>query len=160
MRTGIYAGAFDPVTNGHLDIAERASQIFDEVVVAIARDSYKQTLFTIEERMELISHAIGHLSNVRVEFFSGLLVDFCKTKQSPSIIRGLRAVSDFDMELQMALMNRQLDNSLDTVFLMASAQYLFISSNLIKNAASLGGDVSALVPSEVQAALYEKYHQG
>ena len=157
MRTAIYAGAFDPITCGHLDIAERGSKMFDRVIIGIAEDSYKQTLFTLEERRTLIEAVIAHLPNVSVEIFSGLLVDFCKERQASAIIRGLRAVSDFDMELQMALMNRQLDNSVDTVFLMSSLQYLFISSNLIKNAASVGGDISGLVPAVVQEALRVKY---
>ena len=157
MRTAVYAGAFDPITLGHLDIATRGAQMFDHVIIAIAKDTYKNALFSIDERFALISKATKDIPNVSVEVFDGLLVDFCQKKQVFAIIRGLRAVSDFEIELQMALMNRQLNSNMDTVFLMASSQYLFISSSLIKNAASVGGNVSSFVPPHVQEALVKKF---
>ena len=157
MRTAVYAGAFDPITLGHLDIAARGAKMFDHVIIAIAKNSYKNVLFSIDERFALISEATKNIPNVSVEVFEGLLVDFCQKKQVSAIIRGLRAVSDFEIELQMALMNRQLNSNMDTVFLMASSQYLFISSSLIKNAASVGGNVSSFVPPNVQEALAKKF---
>ena len=157
MKIAVYAGTFDPITEGHLDIASRASRLFDRVIFAVAIDNYKNTLFSIEERCQLAKEAVAHYPNIAVEPFDGLLVDYCREQGATTIIRGLRAVSDFDKEFQMALMNRSLNPDVDTLFLMSDARYLYISSSLIKNAAQCGGDVQRMVPACVFAALKEKY---
>lgn len=158
MRIAVYPGTFDPVTNGHLDILYRSSTLFDRVIVAIATDNYKNTLFTIEERAELLQKVIGHMPNVQVDVFSGLLVDYVKAKGACAIIRGLRAVSDFDYEFQVALMNKKLYRHAETVFLTTDTKYSFLSSSIIKKVASLGGCVKGLVPEEVEEALKKKYN--
>lgn len=158
MRIAVYPGTFDPVTNGHLDILYRSSTLFDRVIVAIATENYKNTLFTIEERFELLRKVIGDLPNVEVEVFSGLLVDYVKAKGACAIIRGLRAVSDFDYEFQVALMNKKLYKGAETVFLTTDTKYSFLSSSIIKKVASLGGCVKGLVPEEVEEALKKKYN--
>lgn len=157
MKTAVYAGTFDPITNGHLDIALRAAQLFDHIIIAVAKDNNKHSLFDIEERCAMIAKAVQGTKNISVESFDGLLVDFCQQKGATSIIRGLRAVSDFDIEFQMALLNRELNGGCDTVFLMSDAKYLFISSSLIRQSAALGGDIHALVPQNVAAALKIKF---
>lgn len=156
MKIAVYAGTFDPITDGHLDVASRASRLFDKVIFAVAVDNYKDTLFSIEERCSLARQAVADYPNIVVEPFEGLLVEYCKRVGATSIIRGLRAVSDFDKELQMALMNRSMNPEVDTVFLMSDARYLYISSSLIKNAALFGGDVEKMVPPCVFQALKEK----
>ncbi|MCR4963019.1 MAG: pantetheine-phosphate adenylyltransferase [Firmicutes bacterium] len=161
MRIGVYAGTFDPITNGHLDIAKRAASLFDKVIIAVAEDNYKQPLFSIEERCDLIRTAIVEKNcgdNVVVDAFSGLLVDYCASQNACSIIRGLRAISDFDQEFQMALLNRSLKQGIDTVFLMSGSRYLFISSSIIRKSAMLGANVDDLVPPCVSKALQRKYH--
>ena len=155
-RIAVYAGTFDPITNGHVDIAHRASLLFDQVIVAIADDNYKKNLFSTEERCALATESLQDFSNIRVEAFSGLLVDFCNQVGANSIIRGLRAVSDFDKEFQMALLNRSLNRNVESVFLMSSAKYLYISSSLIRDTAAVGGDVSHLVPECVYEAIKKK----
>ena len=157
MKIGVYAGTFDPITNGHLDIAKRAARLFDKIIIAVAEDNYKQTLFTIEERCRFIQEATEDIKNIEVEPFSGLLVEYCMKRGANSIIRGLRAVSDFDQEFQMALFNRSLEKSIDTVFLMSGSRYLFISSSIIRKSASLGASIEDLVPSAVSDAMLEKY---
>jgi pantetheine-phosphate adenylyltransferase len=157
MKKAVYAGTFDPITNGHLDIALRASKLFDEIIIAVAEDNNKQTLFSTEERCQLARQATAILANVTVDSFSGLLVDYCRIQEAGFIIRGLRVVLDFEKELQMALMNRNLYDKVDTVFLMGEAPYLFVSSSLVKNAAQLGGDISDLVPFSVAEALRRKF---
>jgi len=157
MRLAVYAGAFDPITNGHLDVVERAAGMFDRVVIGVAEDANKKMLFTVKERVELIGEVAAHLPNVSVESFHGLLVDFCRRLEARAVIRGLRAVSDFDLELQMALMNRQMAGGVDTVFFMASAPYLFTSSSLIKGIAALGGEIGNFVHPKVAEALGRKY---
>lgn len=157
MRIAIYPGTFDPVTNGHLDILYRSSTLFDRVIVAVAKENYKNTLFTLEERAELLNKVIGDMPNVEVEVFSGLLVDYVKSKGACAIIRGLRAVSDFDYEFQVALMNKKLYNDAETVFLTTDTKYSFLSSSIVKKVASLGGCVKGLVPEEVEEALKKKY---
>ena len=156
IRRAVYAGTFDPITKGHIDVARRGAALFDQVIVAVAVDNYKNTLFTTEERCALATEALAGLGNIVVEPFSGLLVDFCRAQGANSIIRGLRAVSDFDREFQMALLNRSLDHSVDSVFLMSAEKYLYISSSIIRNTAAAGGDVSHLVPSCVYEALKRK----
>jgi pantetheine-phosphate adenylyltransferase len=157
MSKAVYAGTFDPITKGHLDITLRASQLFDEIIVAVAEYNNKQTLFSTAERCRLVRQVTRHLPNVSVDSFSGLLVDYCRERGAGFIIRGLRVVLDFEKELQMALMNRSLYDKVDTVFLMAESPYLFISSSLVKDAAQLGGDISALVPPQVAEALAQKF---
>lgn len=157
MKIGVYAGTFDPITNGHLDIAKRAARLFDKIIIAVAKDNYKETLFSIEERCRFIQEATEDIKNIEVEPFSGLLVEYCMKRGANSIIRGLRAVSDFDQEFQMALFNRSLEKSIDTVFLMSGSRHLFISSSIIRKSASLGASIEDLVPPSVSAAMIEKY---
>ncbi|MFN3921079.1 MAG: pantetheine-phosphate adenylyltransferase [Caldimicrobium sp.] len=159
-KIAIYPGTFDPITNGHIDLIQRALKIFDTIIVAIGENPAKTPLFTLEERIFLIKKALEEfqLSNrVEVESFSGLLVDFAKKRGATAIIRGLRAVSDFEYEMQLALMNRKLANSIDTIFLMPSLKYIFLSSSIIKEAAKLGGNVEDLVPKIVAQRLKEKF---
>ena len=157
MKRGIYPGTFDPITNGHLDLVQRGLRIFDEIIIAVAPSPKKQPLFTLEERLRLIRESVKDFENVRVEAFNGLLVDYAKSKGGIAIIRGLRAVSDFEYELQMALMNRRLDMSVETVFMMPSEEYSFLTSTIVKEAASFGGSVKGLVPDVVEKALREKF---
>lgn len=152
----IYPGSFDPVTYGHLDIIERCSKKFDKVIVSILNNPSKKTLFTVEERHELLKKAVENFDNVEVDRFSGLLVDYAKSKGISTMIRGLRAVTDFEYELQMALMNRELDNELESIFLMSSKQYTFLSSSLVKEVAKFDGDISTIVPEVVGVALKKK----
>lgn len=157
MKRAIYAGSFDPVTNGHLDVIERAAKLFDEVIVAVAFNPEKRGLFTPDERVHLLNKAGGHLTNVRVTSFHGLLVDFARKEEVSAMIRGIRAVSDFEFEFQMALMNRRLEPKLETLFLMPKEEFSYLSSRLVKEVASLGGDVTHFVPAVVVKALAEKY---
>lgn len=156
MRTAIYPGSFDPLTNGHLDVIERAVKLFDRVVVAVARNESKQPLFTLEERLALVRQSVCHLSNVEADAFDCLLVDYVEQRSAQAIVRGLRAISDFEFEFQLALMNRKLNENVETIFMMPKDTYTFLSSRMIKEIARLGGDVSAFVPAHVQAALAEK----
>jgi len=157
MKIAIYPGTFDPITNGHLDLIERGLRIFDEIIVAVAPNPKKQPLFTLEERLNLIKNSIKGCKNIRVEAFNGLLVDYVKDKGGVVIIRGLRAVSDFEYELQMALMNRRLDMDIETVFMMPSEEFSFLTSTIVKEVASFGGSVKGLVPDIVEAAMDEKF---
>ncbi len=160
QKIAIYPGTFDPITNGHLDLIKRALQFFDKIIVAIGENPAKKPLFTVEERIFMIEEALeeaGLNERVEVESFSGLLVDFAKKKGACVIIRGLRAVSDFEYELQLALMNRKLSNSIDTIFLMPSLRYIFLSSSIIKEAARFGGKIDDLVPKIVAEKLKEKF---
>jgi len=152
----IYPGSFDPVTNGHMDIIERASKAFDEVIVAVAVNLEKQPMFSIEERVELLRLACRHLANVTVDYFNGLTVSYAKAHGASVIIKGLRAVSDFEFELQQALMNKRLDGEIETMFMMTSAEHLFLSSRMVKSLAELGAPVSGLVPPEVEERLLER----
>ncbi len=158
MRKGIYPGSFDPITNGHLDVLARAARLFDELVVAIAKDNQKNSLFTMDERVEMIEAAAKELglSNVRVIAFQGLLVEFARSQQACAVVRGLRAVSDFEFEFQMALMNRKLDPQVETIFLTPREELTYISSRIVKEIARLGGDISSFVPASVAAALHRK----
>jgi pantetheine-phosphate adenylyltransferase len=158
-RRIIYPGTFDPITLGHIDVVGRALHIFDEVVLAIAADSTKTPLFPLEERKELAEKALAHYgAKVRVTAFHGLLIDYVLKENSRVILRGLRAISDFEFEFQMALMNRKLNDSIETLFLMPRGAYTYLSSSIIKEIGRLGGDVSAFVPPPVVKALQEKYH--
>ncbi len=153
MRTVIYPGSFDPLTNGHLDVIRRAARLFDRLVVAIAASEAKQPLFTLEERERLVRQAVRSLGNVRVDTFTCLLVDYVQGQKAQAIIRGLRAISDFEFEFQMALMNRQLNDRIETIFMMPSERYTFVSSRIVKEISRLGGDVGSFVPRPVMSAL-------
>ncbi|ANP49720.1 pantetheine-phosphate adenylyltransferase [Streptomyces griseochromogenes] len=155
MRRAVCPGSFDPITNGHLDIIARASRLYDEVYVAVMINKAKKGLFEIEERIELIREVTADYANVRVESFHGLLVDFCKQRDIPAIVKGLRAVSDFDYELQMAQMNVGL-TGVETLFVPTNPTYSFLSSSLVKEVAAWGGDVSHLVPAPVLEALSKR----
>jgi pantetheine-phosphate adenylyltransferase len=156
-RIAVYPGTFDPVTNGHVDLVERSLRMFDRVIVAIAANPKKAPLFSLQERIDMFRKAIGRRSNVMIEGFDCLLVDYMKEKKAVGLIRGLRAVSDFEYEMQMALMNRRLDEDIETVFLMPSEEYSFITSTIVKEAASYGGNVSSLVPKIVVEKLKKKF---
>lgn len=156
MRRAIYPGSFDPITNGHLDVLQRAAGIFDELIVAVAKDNAKQSLFTVEERVEMLSLATEHLPNLRVLPFEGLLVDFARKQKAIALVRGLRAVSDFEFEFQLALMNRKLEPNLETLFLMPREELTYISSRLVKEISRLGGNVNQFVPPHVVTALKKK----
>ena len=156
MRTAIYPGSFDPLTNGHLDLVQRATTLFDHVVVAVARSESKKPLFTLGERVSLVEQGVKMIPTVSVESFDGLLVDYVSGRGGQAVIRGLRAVSDFEFEFQLALMNRKLNERVETIFMMPKETYTFLSSRIIKEVATLGGDVSAFVPSHVAEALARK----
>ena len=153
----VYPGTFDPVTNGHLDLIERGSALFDEITVAILKVPEKETLFTIEERVEIVKEAVKKFPNVHVESFQKLLVDYVESIGAKVIVRGLRAVSDFEYELQMAMMNRRLKGKIETIFMMPNEAYSYLSSKLVKEVAQLGGKLSGLVPPHVEKRLQEKF---
>ena len=157
MRTVIYPGSFDPLTNGHLDVIQRATKLFDQVVVAVARSESKHPLFSLEEREEMVRHAVRHWPHVETDVFEGLLIEYVERRSAQAVIRGLRAVSDFEFEFQLALMNRKLNESIETIFMMPKDTYTFLSSRIVKEIASLGGDVSAFVPAHVRTALAGKF---
>ena len=157
MRTAIYPGSFDPMTNGHLDVLERAAKLFDRVIVAIAKNESKNPLFSPDARLALMKPAIARMKNVQADIFDGLLVEYAIHHNACAIIRGLRAVSDFEFEFQMALMNRKLDENIETIFMMPKDTYTFISSRIVKEIARLGGDVGPFVPRHIVAALNKKF---
>ena len=156
MRTAIYPGSFDPITNGHLDIVQRAAKLFDQVVVAVARNDNKKPLFSADERLALVQQCVGHIPNVTTDSFDDLLVHYVDRRGGQAIIRGLRAVSDFEFEFQLALMNRKLNERVETIFMMPKETYTFLSSRIVKEIARLGGDVRPFVPPNVQTALKKK----
>jgi pantetheine-phosphate adenylyltransferase len=160
-RIAIYPGSFDPVTNGHLDILQRGSQLFDKIIVTILCNPTKQSLFTIEERTEMLHQSIDELTDlngtVEVDAYQGLLVDYAAKREAAAILRGMRAVSDFEYEFQLALMNRRLNRNVQTVFLMTGMRWIFTSSSIIKEAARFGGDISDMVPELVHKRLKEKF---
>jgi len=156
MRTAIYPGSFDPFTNGHLDLVHRAAKLFDHVIVAVAKNEGKGPLFSQEERLAQIRQSIKGETNVTADTFDGLLVNYVDQRGGQAVIRGLRAVSDFEFEFQMALMNRKLNERVETIFMMPKDTYTFLSSRIVKEIARLGGDVSSFVPPHVVLALHEK----
>ncbi|MDW8245331.1 MAG: pantetheine-phosphate adenylyltransferase [Sandaracinaceae bacterium] len=156
MTTAVYPGSFDPLTRGHVSIIRSGLVVFERIIVAVLRNPRKDPLFSVEERVEMIREEFGDTDRVEVDFFDGLLVDYCRKRKVRVVLRGLRAVADFEYELQMANMNRHLEPSIETVFIMANDAYFYVSSNLVKEAARLGGDVSRLVPDSVARRLREK----
>jgi len=156
MKIAIYPGTFDPITNGHLDIVDRAVKLFDRVVVTIARNLEKKPMFTEEERLDMIREAVKPYKNVEVDSFDGLLVHYARTKKASAIVRGLRAMSDFEFETQMALMNRKLDSEVETVFLMPNEKYTYLNSSIVREIAKLQGDVTEFVPAVVRLSLERK----
>jgi len=159
LKIAVYPGSFDPITNGHVDILDRTSPMFDKIIVAVVHNVYKQPLFTLEERVKLIEEATQHLDNIEVECFCGLLVDYLEEKEINIIIRGLRTFTDFEYESTMSMINKKLLPNADTIFIMADSNYICISSSGVKEAALLGGDVSTMVPGVVAAGLKEKVKQ-
>jgi pantetheine-phosphate adenylyltransferase len=157
MKRAIYPGSFDPVTNGHLDVIQRATLLFDEVVVAVAFNDAKNPLFTVKERVDLLQETAGHIPKVRVSSFGGLLMEFANQHEACAVVRGLRAVSDFEFEFQMALMNRKLEPKIETVFLTPKEEYTYLSSRIVKEIARLGGNVEEFVPPMVAKSLRMKY---
>ncbi|AHM56752.1 phosphopantetheine adenylyltransferase CoaD [Peptoclostridium acidaminophilum DSM 3953] len=155
-KIAVYPGSFDPITKGHLDIIVRGSKLFDKLIVAVLKNQSKKSMFTIDERVDMLKLITNDIPNVEVDMFSGLLVDYCKDKEVNAIIRGLRAISDFEYELQMAQMNRQLNQEVETIFLTTSTQYSFLSSSLVKEVASLNGDIGEFVPDIVLNELNKK----
>jgi pantetheine-phosphate adenylyltransferase len=155
----VYPGSFDPLTNGHVDIISRGARLFDRIIVAILVNAEKAPLFTMDERVQIMRRVFGGLPNVEVDTFEGLLVDYVERRQAQVIVRGLRAVSDFEYEFQMALMNRRLNGKIETVFMMPAEQYSYISSRLIKEVFALGGRVHGLVPDIVEDRLRDKFRQ-
>ena len=156
IRRAIYPGSFDPVTNGHLDVIDRARKLFDEVIVAVAHNDQKHPLFSLDERLDLLRGALGKIKNVEIAPLGGLLVDFAIERKATAVIRGLRAISDFEFEFQMALMNRKLESTVETIFLMPKEEYTYLSSRIVKEIARLGGDVTGFVPPHVAEALRTK----
>jgi pantetheine-phosphate adenylyltransferase len=159
-RTAVYPGSFDPVTNGHLDIINRGLKIFDRIIVTILDNPAKKTLFSVEERISLLKSCLADREGTEVDSYNGLLVDYAQKRQAHALLRGMRAVSDFEYEFQMALMNRRLNREVQTVFLMTGLRWIFTSSSIIKEAAQFGGDIESMVPPVVQEKLMEKFGRG
>ncbi|MBQ8795865.1 MAG: pantetheine-phosphate adenylyltransferase [Clostridia bacterium] len=156
MKTVICPGSFDPVTKGHMDIIERASRLFDKVVVAVLNNSSKNPCFTIEERIGLLKETTTHLKNVEIETFDGLLVDFAKIKGASAVVKGLRAVTDFEYEFQMSMINKKLCPEVETIFLNTSQEYMYLSSSVVKQIAAAGGDISLFVPEEIRDKIVDR----
>ena len=157
QRIAIYPGSFDPVTNGHIDIAERGLKLFDRIIIAILLNPGKQSLFSVEERLEMLNESMPGNSNIEFDTFDGLLVDYARKRKASAVLRGMRAVSDFEYEFQLALMNRKLNRDIETVFLMTGLRWIFTSSSIIKEAARFGGDISDMVPPGVNRRIKAKY---
>jgi pantetheine-phosphate adenylyltransferase len=157
QRIAIYPGSFDPVTNGHIDIAKRGLKLFDRIIIAILHNPGKQSLFSVEERLDMLNESISDTDNIEFDTFDGLLVDYAKKRKAIAVLRGMRAVSDFEYEFQLALMNRKLNRDVETVFLMTGLRWIFTSSSIIKEAARFGGDVSDMVPPEVNRRIKAKF---
>lgn len=160
MRIGIYPGSFDPATLGHLDVIERASRLYDKLIVVVMVNANKRSMFTAQEKVNFLKRITKHLQNVEIEFFNGLLADYARDKGACAIIKGLRAVSDFEYEFQMALANKKLNPQVDTVFLMTSSQYMYLSSSIVKEIAGMGGDISEFVSDEIYEDIMDKFKTG
>lgn len=159
MRTALFPGTFDPITEGHLDILRRAMHVFDKVIVAVAAGVHKETLFTLEERRELVEESTQGIEGISVMEFNGLLVDMVERENAVAVVRGLRFVSDFEYEMQLALMNRQLNPRFETVFMMPSVRYSFLNATIVREVARLGGDISTLVPPPVAERLRQRFNR-
>lgn len=157
MRIAVYPGSFDPITNGHLDVIERASRLYDKLVVGVLNNSNKRPMFSAEERVDMIRRVTRHLANVEVDTFTGLLVDFAKSKGATVIVKGLRTVADFEYEFQMALLNKSLNPEYETMFMMTNTKYSYISSSMVKELAGFKGNLTGLVPCEIIEQIKEKY---
>lgn len=157
MKIAVCPGSFDPATNGHLDIIERSAKLFDKVIVAVLNNPNKQPLFSVEERVEMLRKACGPIKNVEIDSFSGLLTEYAKGKHVNAIVKGLRAVSDFEYELQMALMNKKLSPDIETVFIMTSSKYSYLSSSIVKELAQFGGCIRGLVPEIIEGEIYKRF---
>ena len=157
MKTAIYPGSFDPVTNGHLDVLKRGLKLFDKIIIAVGEHPSKKTLFSVEERIIMLKAVAKGMKNVEVDHFSGLLIEYARKKGAAAILRGLRAVSDFDYEFQAALMNRKLNSNIETVFIMTRGMYSYLSATVVKEVASLGGNLNGMVPKMVEKRLREKF---
>jgi pantetheine-phosphate adenylyltransferase len=160
MKIAVCPGSFDPVTNGHMDIIQRASELFDKVIVVVMSNVHKQPVFTKEERVDLLRRCTSHIPNVEVELFDGLLAEYIKEKQADAIVKGLRAMSDFEYEFQMALTNRKLCPSAETVFLTTKAEHMYLSSSLVRQVASFGGDITEFVPALILPDILKKIGKG
>ena len=158
MKRAIYPGSFDPVTFGHIDIIERSAKMVDELVVAILNNSAKNPLFSIKERVSMLEEITGHIPNIRITSFNGLLIDYAREADASIIVRGLRAVTDFEYELQIAQTNRIVNSQIDTIFLTTSLEYAYLSSTIVKEVASYGGDISHFVPEQLVEKIYHKYN--
>jgi len=157
LKIAVCPGSFDPATNGHIDIIERSAKLFDEVIVAVLNNPQKQPLFSVEERVEILKKACNSMKNVEIDSFSGLLTEYAKGKKANVIVKGLRAVSDFEYELQMALMNKKLNPEIETVFIMTSSKYSYLSSNIVKEVAKFGGCIRGLVPEIIEDEIYKRF---
>lgn len=157
MRIAVYPGSFDPITNGHIDVIERASKIFDKLIIAVGQNPEKKSLFSTKERVEMITEAVKHVDNVEVDSFDGLLLSYMKKKASKIMVRGLRVISDFEGEFQRALLNRKVDGNVETIFIMTKEDYVFLNSSIIKELAMFKGDFEKLVPENVGNKLKEKF---
>jgi len=157
MKTAIYPGSFDPVTNGHLDVLKRGLKLFDKIIIAVGEHPSKKTLFSVEERIIMLKAVAKGMKNVEVDHFSGLLIEYARKRGAAAILRGLRAVSDFDYEFQAALMNRKLNSNIETVFIMTRGMYSYLSATVVKEVASLGGNLNGMVPKMVEKRLREKF---
>jgi len=156
LKTAVYPGSFDPATNGHIDIIKRSGALFDRVIVAVLNNPNKSPIFSVEERVDILRRTCGDIKNVEIDSFSGLLIDYAKSKNANIIVKGLRAVSDFEYELQMAHMNKKLNQEIETVFIMTSSRYSYLSSSLVKEVAQFGGCIRGLVPEIIEKEIYER----
>ena len=156
MKIAVYPGSFDPATNGHLDIIKRSGSLFDKVIVAVLNNPNKHPLFTVEERVDILRRTCNGIENVEIDNFSGLLIDYAKSKNANAIVKGLRAVSDFEYELQMAHMNKKLNPDIETIFIMTNSRYSYLSSSLVKEVAQFGGCIRGLVPEIIEEEIYSR----